>query len=263
MATGRPSRPLVRWHGGKWILASWIIENLPPHRIYVEPFGGAGSVLLKKPRSYAEIYNDRDGDIVNLFRVARDRGPELVEKLRLTPFSRDEFIAAYERSDDPLERARRLVVKCYQGFGTNSQLSSKRSGFRSNSNRSGTTPAHDWANYPDALAAIAERLRGVVIENRDASRVIENHDSEDAVFYVDPPYLIDTRGDNRADYVYELTREGHVALARQLRGIRGRAVVSGYPHPLYEELYQGWTRLTRRALADGARERLEVLWIKP
>lgn len=81
-------RPLLRYHGGKWKLAPWILRHLPPHRVYVEPFGGGGSVLLQKPRSYAEVYNDLDGEIVNLFRVARERGEELAQAVELTPFAR-------------------------------------------------------------------------------------------------------------------------------------------------------------------------------
>src|SRR3990172_1008023 len=99
------ARPILRYHGGKWKLASWIIDNFPPHRTYTEPFGGAASVLLRKPRSYAEVYNDLDSEIVNIFKVARDRGEELQRRLHLTPFARDELLAAYESSDDPIERA--------------------------------------------------------------------------------------------------------------------------------------------------------------
>lgn len=137
----RPRRPILRYHGGKWLLAEWIISNFPPHRVYVEPFGGAASVLLQKRRTYAEIYNDLDGEVVNLFRVVRDDGLRLRQMLELTPFARDEFKLSYETSDDPIEQARRTVVRSFMGFGSNSH--NKLTGFRSNSNRSGTTPAHD------------------------------------------------------------------------------------------------------------------------
>src|SRR3546814_17290747 len=104
--------PVIRYHGGKFRLAPWVIQHFPPHRCYVEPFGGAAGVLIQKPRAYAEVYNDMDGDIVNLFRVLRSQGASamLTEALALTPYARDEFDAAYEPTDDPVERARRPHV---------------------------------------------------------------------------------------------------------------------------------------------------------
>ena len=151
-------RPILRWHGGKWKLAPWILGHFPQHRTYVEPFGGAASVLLQKPRSYAEIYNDLDGEVVNLFRVARDAGPELRRRLELTPFSREEFVESYVQTDDAIEQARRTVARAFMGFGSNAH--NRATGFRANSNRSATTPAHDWNNYPSAFDAIIDRLRG-------------------------------------------------------------------------------------------------------
>lgn len=263
-----PTRPVLRWHGGKWLLAPWIIAHLPPHRIYVEPFGGAASVLLRKPRAYAEVYNDLDSELVNLFRVLRGpRGSELVDQLRLTPFARAEFVGAYEESDDAVECARRMVVRSLMGFGSSAAMG-RSSGFRSNSNRSGTTPAHDWANYPDLLPEIIKRFTGVVIEQLDAIDVMRRHDGRETLHYVDPPYVHATRsGGNpycaKHKYRHEMNDAGHEDLLNGLLRLSGLVVLSGYPHPLYDTALAGWRRIERAALADGARERTEVLWINP
>jgi DNA adenine methylase len=254
------TRPLLRWHGGKWLLAPWIIAQFPPHRVYVEPFGGAGSVLMRKPRCYAEIWNDLDGSVVNLFRVLRGpRAGELVEALRLTPFARDEFALAYEPADDAVEAARRLTIRSFMGFGSNGH--SRSTGFRANSNRSGTTPARDWINYPDSLAKVIDRLAGVIIENRDAREVMAAHDGPETLHYVDPPYVFDTRADLAKDYAHEMSDADHAGLLAFLRGLKGRVVLSGYPHPLYDAALAGWRRIEREALADGARKRTEMLWL--
>lgn len=266
----QPTRPLVRYHGGKWKLADWIISNFPQHRTYTETFGGGGSVLLKKERSYAEIYNDLDGEIVNLFRVARDRGDELLRVLELTPFSRCEFIEAYDPSECPLEQARRTVIRAFMGFGsasvtsgrkTNTKFAGPNTGFRANSNRSGTTPAHDWRNYPFAFPAIIERLRGVVIENRDAKTIMKAHDGDQTLHYVDPPYLAATR-DAGSDYVHEMNDADHVELASFLKTLKGAVILSGYDSDLYNDLFSGWRKEERTgAFADGAKQRTECLWM--
>lgn len=258
-APSLPTRPALRWHGGKWLLAPWIISHFPQHRVYVEPFGGAGSVLLRKPRCYAEVYNDLDGEVVNLFRVLRsERAAELVHALRLTPFARAEFEGAYEPADDPVERARRLCIRSFMGFGSNGHA--QLTGFRANSNRSGTTAAHDWQNYPDALAVVVKRLSGVVIEHRDAADVMRAHDGPETLHYVDPPYLPDTRNPGH-DYNHELTPEQHGDLLETLKSLRGVVVLSGYPSRMYDDALAGWIRVEREALADGARPRREVLWL--
>lgn len=231
----------------------------PEHRCYVEPYGGGGSVLLRKERSYAEVYNDLDGEIVNLFRVARDSGPELARLLELTPFARDEFKLSYEATNDPVEQARRTLVRSFMGFGSNSH--NKATGFRSNSNRSRTTPAHDWMNYPKALHLTIERLQGVVIENAPALSILPTHDSETTLFYVDPPYLPETR-DAGTDYRHEMTDQDHRDMASALHRLKGMVVVSGYACDLYDnELFRSWERFERASLADGARKRTEILWV--
>lgn len=264
----KPTRPVLRWHGGKWKLAPWIIGHFPEHRIYIEPFGGAASVLIRKPRAYAEYYSDLDGDVVNLFRVLRGPDAErLIEALRLTPFAREEFAEAYEHTDDPLERARRIVVRSFMGFGS-AAACGKATGFRATSDRSGTTPAHDWVNFPTALAKVIDRLRGVVIENRPALDVMADRDRPDALHYVDPPYVHATRAQgnpycDKGQYRHELTDADHTELLGALRSLRGMVVLSGYATSLYEQALPDWRRVERQAHADGARDRTEVLWINP
>lgn len=284
------TRPVLRWHGGKWkLLAPWIISHFPAHRVYVEPFGGAASVLLRKERSYAEVYNDLDQVVVNLFRVLQDgtKAERLLDLLYLTPFARDEFTTALETPDDDIGRARNLVIRSFMGFGSNAHSSSpvaarngfkthtrprddyRSTSFRANSNRSGTTPAHDWANYADALPAIIDRLRGVIVENRAAIEVMKQHDGGGTLHYVDPPYMPDTRSPaNKHDlkhrmYRHELTPDDHAELLAFLKTLQGMVLVSGYPHALYDEHLEGWRRVEMATHADGARPRTEVLWINP
>lgn len=258
----KPTRPALRWHGGKWKIAQWIIAQFPEHRCYVEPFGGAMSVLIRKPRSYAEVYNDLDQRVVSFFRVLRDeaKAARLVELLSLTPFARVEFADTWDHHPDDVEDARRFAVRSFMGFGSNGH--NRATGFRANSNRSGTTPAHDWVNYPDALAKVIERLRGVVIENKDAKAVMAQHDGPDTLHYVDPPYVLSTRSDPSKDYAFEMTDADHVELLRFLNSLKGKVVLSGYHSPIYDAALPGWRRIERAALADGARKRTEVLWIK-
>lgn len=270
-----PKRPVLRYHGGKYMLAPWIVSHLPPHRIYCEPFGGAGSVLMRKPRAYADVYNDLDGEVVNLFRVLRDRvsAAELERLLRLTPFAREEFDRSYEVAEEPIERARRLVVRCFMGFGSTAHNSAARTGFRSKSYRRNQTGSQDWANYPDAIPAMSERLQGCLIEHTNALDLIPRHDSPETVFYVDPPYphasrssLTEGRGrvtDGMHCYRHEMTDDDHRALAEALRSVQGMVVLSGYRCDLYADLYHDWHSVERQALADGARPRTEVLWLSP
>ena len=263
-----PKRPVLRWHGGKWKLAPWIITLLPPHRIYVEPFGGAASVLLRKPRTYAEVYNDLDRGVVNLFQCLRDKekSEQLKNEIILTPFAREEFLHAYEESTDPVEMARRLIIRSFMGFGSNAHNPASRSGFRANSNRSGTTPAHDWMNWPGQIDAFVERLRGVCIENRKACEVIAAHDSTETLIYADPPYPISTRVGMKSSgskgYLHEMTDDDHRELAKSLRDAVGMVVISGYACDLYDkELYPDWRRIEKKAFADGARARVEIVWM--
>jgi DNA adenine methylase len=227
----------------------------------VEPFGGAASVLLRKDPAPTEVYNDLDGCAVNLFRVLRSpEAPRLVRELYLTPYAREEFILAYERTDDPVERARRLVVRSFMGFGSNSHT--KRCGFRSKSAKSRVTPAVDWENYPDNLKYVIERLRGVSIDNRDALHVMRTHDGPETLHYVDPPYVSSVRDVGR-DYRHEMGDEDHVRLLEFLIDLEGSVVLSGYANDMYDDRLEGWVRRDKKSMADGAKPRTESVWLNP
>lgn len=261
-------RPILRYHGGKWLLADWIISMMPKHKVYTEVFGGAASVLLQKPRSYAEVYNDKWDTVVNVFEVMRDpkMAKELKRVMELTPFARTELDKTgeidFSKIKSKVERARLTVLRSFAGFGSASTNAKYSTGFRSNSHRSRTTPAMDWVNLPSHVDALVERLKGVTIENRDAKIVLLQHDSPETLHYVDPPYVHSTRNMARGNAAYEceLTDDDHRLLAAVLRGVKGMVMLSGYDCPLYTELYEGWERIERKHMADGARARIEVLW---
>lgn len=267
------SRPVLRYFGSKFRLAPWIIENLPPHQKYVEPYGGGGNVILRKPRASIEVYNDLDDDVVNLFRVLREpeKGEQLISLLELTPFARTEFDAAYIHTDEPVERARRMVVRSFMGHGTGGSRIDRTTGFRATNVRANVDPSHSWMSYPDSLRAVIRRLKGVAIEHRPASDLIADRDAPDALFYIDPPYVHSTRSQKRTrgapshGYLHEMSDEDHVALLEQLNQLEGMVVLSGYDCDLYHARLDGWRRLEKRASADGnsGTERLEAIWLNP
>lgn len=267
VADSAPRRPVLRYHGGKWRLAPWILSLFPErHTVYVESFGGAASVLMRKPRCYAEVYNDQWGEVVNVFRVLRCQrsAASLARDLMLTPFARAEFDEPINDESDPVERARKTLLRSFAGFGSAAVNGEHSTGFRKNTRRSSTIPAHDWARWPAEISSFVDRLQGVVIENRPALSVIAEHDSEQTLHYVDPPYPKSTRNTRRGNSAYrcDMTDDGHRELVELLHRVEGMVVLSGYACSLYDdELYAGWRRCIRHASADGGRVRTEVVWL--
>lgn len=262
------SRPALRYHGGKFRLAPWVMQFFPPHGCYVEPFGGVAGVLLRKPRVYAEVYNDLDGDIVNFFRVLRDQAlrSDLIEACRLTPYARDEFLSAYEPTDDPLERARRTAVRAAMGFGS-AGATKATTGFRTDTRRKYGTAQHNWADYPPALAAIGERFSGVLVENRDALQVIANHDGPDTLHFFDPPYVHETRAMRAGGgYRHELDDQAHERLLDLVQRVDGMVVLCGYASGIYDSALRSWERhetSARFSSGQGTGLRTEVVWLNP
>ena len=260
------SRPVLRYHGAKWRIANWIISHFPEHRVYVEPFGGSAAVLLRKERSYAEVYNDVDGEIVNVFQVLRDRGDELIRAVWLTPYSRSEFELSYSPEGDCVEQARRTICRAFMGHGTTGTTSRHKTGFRSRAFLSRQSPAVDFLGIPDGLIESAARFRGVVIEQQSAPDVMRRYDSPETLHYLDPPYVKSTRSavrDSRECYRHDMDESEHVALAETVKSLQGMIIISGYPSELYAELYDDWTVSRKYVRADRAAPRMEVLWVSP
>lgn len=262
------TRPVLRYHGGKFRLAPWVVQFFPSHRIYVEPFGGAAGVLIRKTRVLSEVYNDLDSAVVNVFRVLRDsdKAFELYRRLALTPFAREEFDASYEPPIDDIDAAAKIIIRSFFGHGSDSATRGCRTGFRAKSHSRGL-PSVEWSKWPEAIPTFTRRLQGVVIENRDALEVIARYDTPDTLIYVDPPYLYGTRTEragqsSRHGYRHELTDAAHINLAAALNNVEGMVVLSGYPSDLYDrDLYPGWQRHDRRYWADGGKPSTEVVWL--
>lgn len=251
------------------MLAPWIIRHFPWHECYVEPFGGSASVLLCKPRSWLEVYNDRDHQVVNYFHMLRDRFEELIRAIELTPYARAEWeLSLIDDVEDPVERARRFYIRGFMSIaGPTAQW---RTGWRrqkavsKENGKKKMTPAPITMMKTDHLYVIADRLRGVQIECDTALAVIERYDSPETLFYLDPPYVAATRHRwKKHAYAYEMDNDQHRRLADVAWKIKGMVLISGYDCALYDELYGDWCRVEKVARVNSPHTRVESLWISP
>jgi DNA adenine methylase len=256
------------WYGGKFSHLDWLLPLLPACPYYCEPFAGSAAVLLNRAPASVETYNDIDGEVVNFFRVLRDNAGELVRVISLTPFSREEyFIAIYGDTENvsPVERARRFYIRARQTrTGLAQTASLGRWANCKNTSRSGMSGVISrWFGGVDALDAIAQRFLRVQIENRPAVDVIALYDAPGTLFYCDPPYLHATRGDSNA-YAYEMNEAQHREFAEVLNNCKGFAAVSGYDHPIMDELFEKrkWLKSFEgvKPIHSTKDMRQEVLW---
>lgn len=261
------SAPILRYHGSKFRLAPWITSFFPEHRVYVEPFGGSAGVLLQKARASDEVYNDLDGEIVNVFRVLRDRkaSAELLRLCQLIPYASEEFDLAQQAARDPIEQARRTLFRSWAGFGSASATRG-RSGMRSVTNAGRYKPvACFWTRVSELIPQFTARLAKVIIESRPAIRVMKQHDSEQTLHYVDPPYLLETRSERGVgSYRYEMAITDHEILLTNLASLDGMVVLSGYDSSFYSNALPGWRQViaeTEGSGAHGSVRRTECLWI--
>lgn len=259
-------RPVLQYLGGKWRMAPWLISHFPPHTAYLEPFGGAASVLMRKPRAPIEVYNDLSEDVINLFRVLRDpaQSKALIAQLENTPFSRTEHALSFALADDPVERARRTVVRAFQTFGSQGATSLMHNTFsvyRADKGRTRHNAVCVWHSYPPILSAVHRRLQRVVIESLPAIEVIDKYATPETMIYVDPPYPDSTVGGENKYYFVNMRDSDHRALAAALNACDAMVVVSGYACPLYDDdLFAGWSYADCKDHSMLGDERVERVW---
>jgi DNA adenine methylase len=255
------------WYGGKYSHLDWLLPLLPPVTHYCEPFGGSAAVLINREPSPVETYNDVDGQVVNFFRVLRDQKDALIEAIGLTPFAREEFIKAFSEPQEKLsdlEKARRFFTLARQvRTGLAQKASSGRWAHCLLTSRAGMAGAVSrWLGSVEDLSEIAQRLLRVQIESGPAIEVIERYDSKDTLFYCDPPYPHDSRGDKNA-YAYEMTNDEHRKLASILHNVKGKVALSSYHCDLMDELYSEWPHIEapEKMCHSVKQVRKEVLWV--
>lgn len=252
---------ILNYVGSKWNMAKWIIQQMPEHNVYLEPYFGSGAVLFNKPASKIETVNDIDGNIVNLFKVIRENPKELAQTIEFTPYSREEYYQSFEslRQDlSDVERARFFLIRCWMARGGKT---SDRTGWRHNIDIATINALPDWNCLPGTILEATNRLKKVQIECQDATALIERYNRNDCLIYADPPYVLETR--TKRHYAHEMNDGQHTKLLETLNNHNGFVILSGYDNELYNDLLNGWTKLTKMAQTESAQSKQEVLWLNP
>lgn len=255
---GEKVKCVLKYPGAKNRIASWICEYIPEHKVYVEPYFGSGAVFFNKIPARIETLNDLDGNVVNYFRVIREKQTELAVMLSQTPYSRDEYYLAceYNPEDSDIEKARKFAVRCWMGFGCSNLY---RNGFRSSQQQTSPHTTKEWRGLPERLKAASERLKNAQIENLPAEEIIKRYDTPDVFLYVDPPYLHGTRKNYL--YKYEMEDEEHMKLLKLLARHPGKVLLSGYDNDMYNDILKSWHKEKKRTQAESGIQRTETLWM--
>jgi DNA adenine methylase len=276
-----PKRQVLRYYGSKRRIAPWLISHFPEHDNYIEPFFGGGEPFFSKQPSKNEIINDMNREVVNFFYVLREKFDEFVQAIQLTPYARNEIDLANETAKAPpawtwddeqkryrpvdfdeVELARRFYVRSRQGRSGNS--SAWRTTWRCEYTRKRARSYIDDFNGVKHIFDAAERLKCAQIENMDALDLIRKYDTPESLFYVDPPYPRETRGQSwRQAYAYEMTTEQHQELGGLLRNIEGMAIISSYPNRLYDQMFSDWHCETIETYDNLKQVKIEAVWINP
>lgn len=247
---------ILNYPGSKWRLADIIIENIPDHVTYLEPFFGSGAVFFSKDPSKIETINDLNERVYNFFKVCRDQPEQLAEQIYFTPLSRQEQKLSKITSTDSIESARRVLVQSWQSIGG---MQKHETGWKSDIDKMTRGKLHEWNDIPNRIRLVADRLKHAQIENQDAVKLLQRYSRKDVFAYVDPPYLLSTRKGRY--YETDMEDEQQPELLEVLRDFKGKFILSGYENDLYDEILKDCYKLYINAQAEGGQSRTEVLWM--
>ena len=249
---------VLKYPGAKNRLALWICSYIPAHQVYLEPYFGSGAVFFNKELVKIETINDLHGEVVNYFKVIRDKPEQLISLLQLTPYARDEYESSFsiKEGESDVERARKFAVRCWQGFGCSNLY---KNGFRTSQQSNSPHTTKEWRELPERVIQANKRLLNAQIENIPALELINRYNTEDVFIYVDPPYLLNTRKRNL--YLYEMSDEDHVQLLTVMKKHKGKILISGYDNDLYNDMLKGWNKVYKTNQAERGLVRTETLWM--
>lgn len=250
-------KSLLNYPGGKWRAAPMICAMMPEHHSYLEPFFGSGAVFFNKEPSEIETVNDLDGDIVNFFSVIREHPQELAAMIETTPYARQIYDDAYEnRGSTPIERAYKFAIRSKMGFGFKTY---QKTGFKIDiGGRERAYAVKAWGKVPETVVQAAARLKNVQIENKPALDLIYRFNRDNVLMYLDPPYVMDTRGGKQ--YSKEMSDADHEELLNAILQTKAKVMLSGYASPMYDDALQNWEKVTWKAYNQAVQERQECLW---
>lgn len=276
--------PPIKYHGGKTRIANWIheiskpMEGLYKHRVYVFG-GGAGEAWSWNAEGVSECYNDIDYRLSNFFRVLQDKAmfENFLRKAEATPFSEVEWQEAHflnnidrrvswdtKSNDERVMIALAFFVDCRQSLGGMMASFAPLSKRRIRRGMNEQTSA--WLGSIEGLRTVHERLTRMAIRCTHWQKIIDNEDTKDTLFYLDPPYLKETRVSKEV-YSNEFTKEQHVELLDRLGSISGKFMLSGYHSNLYDDWANSGNfnhhelvtdcKSSHKAIKD---KRTEVIW---
>lgn len=263
-------RPPVKTHGGKYYLTDFIISNFPENYkelTYCEPMCAGASVFLNKEPAVQEIINDIDRGIICVFKALRDEPKEFIDRIKKIKYTEKAFKTALDKTsgefDDYIDQAVNEYMLRRMSRG------GMKKAFAWSDRLRGGQPGdvNAWETMINELPQIVERVKSAIILNQPVFDVVKIWDEEDTLFYLDPPYLHETRSDGATSvYEHEMTVEDHIALLGFAKNARGKIIISGYSSPLYNRTLKEWNQ-KKKTMANHSgqskvkEKRVEMIWM--